>query len=280
MGDRATKNALSKKFKVRGIPTLVILDGKTGETITLDGRDGVSSEPEAFPWKPPSVAEILSALPPFVDKEGEEVPLSERPGPLLLYFSAHWCPPCRGFTPKLVEFFSELEKKYPDASIAFVSSDKDSKAWASYYQSMGETWLSLPYDARDDKEKLSKAFGVSGIPSLILLDSEANGRNTITTSGRSFVMENQVEDFPRSWAPKPHADLCKTAECKGSSINDEKALCVFVHQTEDENVDGLKALASKNESSDTCSSTRRKILVLRSRWSDCVISSHRRARRR
>ena len=114
--DRATKNALSKKFKVRGIPTLVILDGKTGETITLDGRDGVSSEPEAFPWKPPSVAEILSALPPFVDKEGEEVPLSERPGPLLLYFSAHWCPPCRGFTPKLVEFFSKLEKQYPDVS--------------------------------------------------------------------------------------------------------------------------------------------------------------------
>ena len=114
--DRATKNALSKKYKVRGIPTLVILDGKTGETITLDGRDGVSSEPEAFPWKPPSVADILSALPPFVDKEGEEVSLSERPGPLLLYFSAHWCPPCRGFTPKFVEFFSELEKKYPDVS--------------------------------------------------------------------------------------------------------------------------------------------------------------------
>merc|ERR1712010_67849 len=132
--DRATKNALSKKFKVRGIPTLVILDGK----------------------------------------KGEEVSLSERPGPLLLYFSAHWCPPCRGFTPKLVEFYSELEKKYPEASIAFVSSDKDSKAWASYYQSMGENWLSLPYDARDQKEKLSKAFGVSGIPSLILLDSEAN----------------------------------------------------------------------------------------------------------
>ena len=56
--DRATKNALSKKYKVRGIPTLVILDGKTGETITLDGRDGVSSEPEAFPWKPPSVQDI------------------------------------------------------------------------------------------------------------------------------------------------------------------------------------------------------------------------------
>merc|ERR1711887_407309 len=102
-------------------------------------------------------------------------------------------------------FFSELEKKYPEASIAFVSSDKDSKAWASYYQSMGENWLSLPYDARDQKEKLSKPF----------------------------------------------ADLTKTAECKGSSINDEKALCVFVHQMEDKNVEGLKALASKNEKADT-----------------------------
>ena len=35
---------------------------------------------------------------------------------VLIYFSAHWCPPCRGFTPKLVEFFSELEKQYPDVS--------------------------------------------------------------------------------------------------------------------------------------------------------------------
>ena len=45
---------------------------------------------------------------------------------------------------------------------------------------MGENWLALPYDARDQKEKLSKAFGVSGIPSLILLDSEANGRETVS----------------------------------------------------------------------------------------------------
>merc|ERR1712196_29821 len=63
---------------------------------------------------------------------------------------------------------------------------------------------------------------------------EKNGRETITTSGRSFVMENQIEDFPRSWAPKPYADLTKTAECKGSSINDEKALFVFA--TEDSGI--------------------------------------------
>jgi nucleoredoxin len=26
-----------------------------------------------------------------------------------LYFSAHWCPPCRGFTPNLVAKYNELK---------------------------------------------------------------------------------------------------------------------------------------------------------------------------
>ena len=25
-----------------------------------------------------------------------------------IYFSAHWCPPCRGFTPKLVESYEKM----------------------------------------------------------------------------------------------------------------------------------------------------------------------------
>lgn len=65
-----------------------------------------------------------------------------------LYFSAHWCPPCRGFTPKLAEFYKKhhLEKKF---EIVFVSSDKNESEWKSYFNEM--PWIALPFADRDRK---------------------------------------------------------------------------------------------------------------------------------
>jgi thiol-disulfide isomerase/thioredoxin len=48
---------------------------------------------------------------PLLDSNGKEVDKSVLAGKTIgIYFSAHWCPPCRGFTPKLVEFRG-LEKE-------------------------------------------------------------------------------------------------------------------------------------------------------------------------
>lgn len=65
-----------------------------------------------------------------------------------LYFSAHWCPPCRGFTPKLAEFYKKhhLEKTF---EIVFVSSDKNESEWKSYFNEM--PWIALPFADRDRK---------------------------------------------------------------------------------------------------------------------------------
>ena len=41
-----------------------------------------------------------------------------------LYFSAHWCPPCRGFTPALGKFYDSI-KDAKNFEIIFVSSDRD-----------------------------------------------------------------------------------------------------------------------------------------------------------
>merc|ERR1711939_610371 len=68
-----------------------------------------------------------------------------------IYFSAHWCPPCRGFTPKLAEFYKDGLKDKME--IFFVSSDRDQASFDEYFAEM--PWQALPFDKRKEKNFLS-----------------------------------------------------------------------------------------------------------------------------
>lgn len=60
--DRKRKAALSKKFKVEGIPTLVVVDAKTGEVVGKDARSGVMRSGAAgFPWPDPTLRSVLGS---------------------------------------------------------------------------------------------------------------------------------------------------------------------------------------------------------------------------
>merc|ERR1719453_239933 len=121
-------------------------------------------------------------------------------GKVLVYFSAHWCPPCRGFTPKLAERYKELKAKGADCEVVFVSSDRDEAAFKEYFGEM--PWLALPFADRDAKARLSKKYKVSGIPSLVVVD--ANGK-TVTTDGRSTISKDPTgEQYP--WTPPTAAE--------------------------------------------------------------------------
>jgi nucleoredoxin len=43
---REIKAALSKKYKVKGIPSLVLLDAATAATVSLDGIETVMGDPK------------------------------------------------------------------------------------------------------------------------------------------------------------------------------------------------------------------------------------------
>uniref|UniRef100_A0A7S2QLM6 Thioredoxin domain-containing protein n=1 Tax=Zooxanthella nutricula TaxID=1333877 RepID=A0A7S2QLM6_9DINO len=114
-----------------------------------------------------------------------------------LYFSAHWCPPCRTFTPKLAEQFTSHYKD-KGLKVVFVSSDKDEKSFQEYYDSM--PWLALPFGS-DRVDALKAKFDVAGIPKLVILDPEGE---VITKEGRGCVVNDpQGELFP--WKTQPEA---------------------------------------------------------------------------
>lgn len=228
------KNALSKKYEVDGIPTLVIVDSKTGEVITTDGRESVGEDPmgKDFPWRlPPFWKALGSDFLKGMDGETVDVEQIKGAGKVIgLYFSAHWCGPCRAFTPTLAEAYTK-HLKAKGLEIIFVSSDRDAASFQEYYKEM--PWLALPNgDPRESK--LSKRFGVSGIPSFVLVDASTG--ETINGNARGkIVSDPEGQEFP-FW---PSA-LNSTEEPEG--IEDDLALCVLLEGCDDETTAAAKAV--------------------------------------
>jgi len=130
-----------------------------------------------------------------------------------IYFSAHWCPPCRGFTPKLAECHKELKDAGKKFEIVFLSSDHSEAEFTEYMAQM--PWLALPYSERDLKSDLSALFEVRGIPSLVLLKADGS---LITTDGTEAISYG-AEYFP--WGP---AEMEKaSAEAKVKAEERKKA---------------------------------------------------------
>lgn len=102
-----------------------------------------------------------------------------------LYFSGHWCPPCRHFTPKLVDFYNKLQETGKPFEIVFVSADRDAKAMASYMKGSKMPWLAIPFgDPRI--EKLNKKYQIKGVPALIVIDDHGH---TLAYDARTDVVK-------------------------------------------------------------------------------------------
>jgi len=139
-------------------------------------------------------AEKSDALFPskLIDSKGKSVSSKVLKDKIVgIYFSAQWCPPCRGFTPSLVDFRNKNSENF---EVVFVSSDRSSEDQLKYMEKYKMNFYAVPHGS-DAANKLKKKFEVRGIPSLIIVD--ANG-NTITKNGRGDVSGNP-ESALASW---------------------------------------------------------------------------------
>ncbi len=136
--------------------------------------DSVQAEETKEIAKTASSSQVLATVASvLVDAKGGSVDAAEigKAPYLLFYYSAHWCPPCRIFTPKLVEFYNANGggEKF---EIVFVSSDRSEEAMYGYMEEENMPWSAIKYDAIGSTG--IKDHGGPYIPSLVMFDSEGN----------------------------------------------------------------------------------------------------------
>merc|ERR1712156_101465 len=108
------------------------------------------------------------------------------------YFSAHWCPPCRNFTPILSDFYTELAKDSEEPlEVIFVSSDNSPEELMAYMNELHGEWLAVQHGAVL-AEQLMQKYEVNGIPTLIAVSIDGQ---MISKHGRSEVKDKGPKAF-------------------------------------------------------------------------------------
>lgn len=83
------------------------------------------------------------------------------------YFAASWEPSCQSFTPKLVDFYNQVNEEEENAfEVVFVSSDDTEEAFDAHFGQM--PWLTIPFD-KEVFANLFTSYEVELLPSQIMV---------------------------------------------------------------------------------------------------------------
>jgi nucleoredoxin len=104
------------------------------------------------------------------------------PDYFVFYFSASWCPPCRAYTPKVVEFYEGHRGKGEKATfeVILINEDNSQEEMLAYMKKYGMKWVAMDFEER----------GVRGVPTnpehafpaVVIVD---NAGKVIDDSGRT-----------------------------------------------------------------------------------------------
>jgi nucleoredoxin len=179
--------------------------------------------------------------------DGEAVSLAPNlmgnPGAAIaFYVSAHWCPPCRAFTPHLAATYAALCRRLSEGTVAarkkddgdgkesegganapptsststppppfefiFVSADRTRQGYEEYAAS--QPWPSLDYGS-NRRETALESLGVTGIPALVVVGGDGRvftrsgvGAAKKDAAGRSFPWEGYQLPWWRRLPPTVH----------------------------------------------------------------------------
>ncbi len=199
--------------------------GSGGDSVAAHRPALTPSSPQP---QPESVLKGSLAQLPILRLDGTRVTSCElQPKLVALYFSGHWCPPCRRFTPLLKSFYEEVYTNGLDMSVdlepdmglevVFVSSDHTAEEMMAYMREAHGPWLRLDYREREAQQALCARFEVRTIPALVVVtwpEGEVLSRN-----GRVEVAELEPAQCLQTWT-----DSKRRADCKREALRRQAAL--------------------------------------------------------
>lgn len=172
------------------------------------GKQAVAAAATESPASATAAPAAVKPTPAFVElfgkslltDKGKKADLTELNGKTVaLYFSASWCPPCRAFSPLLVDLAKKLQSGGKPFVIVLVGCDQTEQKALAYMKDHKMPGYLVPPEA-DENKALCKRYGVSGIPKLVIIDSHGDA---IDLAGRSTVQSSQgdADAVWSKWAP-------------------------------------------------------------------------------
>lgn len=112
----------------------------------------------------------------------------------LFYFSAHWCGPCRKFTPQLIDYYKRTVERHPEVEVVFYSFDRSPRDMEAYMRDANMPWLALDYGKRQERQNLAAKAGES-IPALLLADTAGNILSSSVVDGKYVGPQKVLADL-------------------------------------------------------------------------------------
>lgn len=194
--DRSRKNKITDHYSVAGIPSLIFIEAETGAVITKEGRSIISDDPTGagFPWRQPKIEFRTTMVSEIVfDKDGNKFIFGDIiKGKFIgLFFSGYWCPPCKRFTPRLLDTYNSINTPEPKWEILFISLDRNEEEYNECIAEM--PWKRMLLDTKKAKS-IARRFFITGIPGLVMLDDQLN---LLNLNARTHIeLDIKGEHFP------------------------------------------------------------------------------------
>lgn len=177
--------ALNKEFPDRPQYFAGLLE--VAQLISGDKALQLTREIAASPKAPPQAKEMAQTMLKSLERQGKpldikfkavdgrDVDLTKLKGKVVLVdFWATWCGPCRVEIPNVLAAYQRLNPK--GFEIVGISFDDDKEALEEFTKKNKMPWVQY-FDGQGWGNKLGREFGISGVPTMWLVDKKGNLRD-------------------------------------------------------------------------------------------------------